>query len=366
MTAAPLRALVLYARSADTETFSYQSGWPRALARDPRFQSQLVNVAAPGTASRLSAWWAIRHARVDVVLMLHSIFSNALRLDGRLLDAVRALGAPNVFFIGNEYKLMPEKMAFADSLGIALLVSQSNSPAVHRLYRDRLGCAVVGVPNTGVDLEIFRPVSDPDARPIDLGYRADDSPAYLGHNERRRMAEYFQQHAAELGLRVDVSLNPADRLNERDWAAFLNRCRGQLGTEAGGDYFSLDDEYRRTVNAFVAEHPNARFDEIHERFFRGVTAAVPLRIISGRNIEAAATRTVQLLFDGEYDGYFHPDEHYIPLRKDLSNVPEAIEKFRDRGFAARISDNAFRLATTAFTYDALVGRVRDAVGPLVS
>ena len=102
------------------------------------------------------------------------------------------------------------------------------------------------------------PARAPDAeRPIDLGYRADDSPAYLGHRERREMAEFFQARAAAYGLTVDISLDPKDRFDETAWAAFLNRCKGQLGTEAGGDYFELDDRSRHEVNAYTAEHPAA-------------------------------------------------------------------------------------------------------------
>jgi hypothetical protein len=364
--ARPLRALVLYAASPATATFSYQVGWPRALARDRRFASTLVDVAARSFGERLAAWWTVRRGRFDVVLLLHSVFSNARALDGRLFDAVRAVRAPKVYFIGNEYKLMPEKMAFAEALPVALLISQSGSPRVHELYRNRLGCAVAGVPNTGFDPDRFRPETDADARPIDLGYRADDSPWYLGHNERRRLAEFFQQCAPSFGFRVDISLNPADRLTEDAWAAFLNRCRGQLGTEAGGDYFSLDDRLRTRVNAFVTAHPEARFEEIQEKFFRDVTGTVPLRIISGRNVEAAATRTVQLLFEGDYDGWLRPDEHYIALRKDFGNAADALERFRDRAFCRRLCDNAYRLASTELTYDALVGRVHAAVTPLVS
>src|SRR5262249_11812014 len=151
-------------------------------------------------------------------------------------------------------------------------------------------------------------------------------------DERRRMATYFETHAQAFGLRVDVSLNSADRLEERAWAAFLNRCRGQLGTEAGGDYFSLTDERRNAVNHYVIDHPGATFADVRERFFLDPAGTVPLRIISGRNVEAAATRTVQLLFEGEYDGYFRPDEHYIALRKDFSNASDALAKFRDRAF----------------------------------
>jgi hypothetical protein len=359
-----LRALVVHAASSDNATFSYQIGWPDAFARDPRFASTLVNVAARGVADRLGALWRVKSGRFDVVLLLHSVFSNARLLDGRLFEAVRAVPAPKVYFIGNEYKLMPEKMAFAQSLGIALLVSQSSSPRVHEMYRARLGCQVAGIPNTGVDPALFRPTSDPDTRPIDLGYRADDAPVYLGHNERRLIAECFRRRAPALGLRADISLNPADRFAGADWAAFLNRCRGQLGTEAGGDYFSLTDQYRHVVNPFVAAHPEAGFDEVYNRFFRPVTDNVPLRIISGRNVEAAATRTVQLLFEGEYDGYLQADEHYIPLRKDFGNFDDAVEKFRDPAFCRGLADNAYELAMREFTYDRLIGRVHDAVAPL--
>jgi hypothetical protein len=356
---------VLYAASAASATFSYQTGWPQALARDPRFDCRLVNLAGKSPLSRLMTAWQLRTERFDVVLLLHSVFSNGCMLGGRLFDAVQKIRAPKVYFIGNEYKLMPEKMAFCSALGISLLVSQSSSARVHALYRSRLGCDVVGIPNTGIDLQLFAPAANGGDRPIDLGYRADDAPLYLGHNERRAMATFFQEHAAAYGLRLDLSLRPENRLAGPDWVSFLSRCRGQLGTEAGGDYFSLDDEYRLAVNAFVTTHPDATLDEIRRRFFDRVTNAVPMRIISGRNVEAAAARSVQLLFDGEYDGYLRPDEHYIAVRKDFSNIGEVLERFQDRAFCRRLTDNAYDLAATEFTYAALVGRVRDAIAPFV-
>jgi hypothetical protein len=237
-----------------------------------------------------------------------------------------------------------------------MLVSQSTSPDVHALYRQRLGCAVIGIPNTGLDPSVFFPASDPDTRPIDLGYRADDVPLYLGHNERRRLAEFFIEHADRFGLRVDISLDPAQRLREREWAAFLSRCRGQLGSEAGGDYFSLDDRVRTAVLGYQREHRSVTTDEVPARFFEDVEGTVPLRIISGRHVEAAGTKTVQILFEGGYDGYFSPDVHYIPLRKDFRNADEAMAKFSDRGYCDRIAGNAYELATRELTYQRLIDR----------
>ena len=271
------------------------------------------------------------------------MFSNTQLLNGRLLDAVARRDEPKAFFVGNEYKAMPEKMRFCEDLGIALLVSQSSAPAVHALYRDRLGCAVIGLPNTGFDPVRFAPTLARGERPIDLGYRTERSPLYLGHTEREDLAVYFSAHAQRLGVSVDISMDRGDRFDETGWAAFLNRCKGQLGTEAGGD-FQLTDRTRASVNEYQRRHPDVTAADVRRLFFENYGPHTPLRIMSGRHVEAAGTRTIQLLFRGHYDGYFRAGEHYIPLEKDFSNVDEALRTFRDAATSERIVENAYQVA----------------------
>ena len=348
-----LNLLVLCAFNPQS-TFSYHTAWPRHLAAHPDVTPTVVNLDDRAWWPRLRALSAIGGGTYDAVVLLHSVFSNAQRLDGLPLDLVRRLPCPKVFFIGNEYKLMPEKMAFAESLPVALLISQSTSPAIHDAYRQRLGCKVTGIPNTGLDQELFVARTPRAQRPIDLGYRADDGPSYLGHQERRAIADYFTAAATRYGLSVDISMSPAQRFNEPGWANFLDRCKGQLGAEAGGDYFELDDRTRAAVHAYEAEHPGATFEDVHRRFFANYGPSVPIRIISGRQVEAAGTRTVQVLFEGRYDGYFVPDVHYIPLRKDFSNADEAIRKFKDTALCADLTARAHQVAVEQLTYPALI------------
>jgi hypothetical protein len=358
------QVLLLFATSANTSTFSYHQAWPRHFQAAPAFDCAPVNVGDRRWLARLRALATISSWRGDLIVILHSVFSNACLLDGRTFEAIRRRREPKAYFIGNEYKMMPEKMAFCDELPVTLLVSQSSSPEVHRLYRDRLGCDVIGLPNTGYDPGLFAPTTRNEDRPIDLGYRADDAPSYLGHNERREIAEYFQARANEWGLRVDISLDPADRFTEPDWAAFLNRCRGQLGTEAGGDYFTLDDARRLHAIDYQRANPGVGEDAVREMMKRFPKHGVPLRILSGRNVEAAGTRTVQLLFEGHYDGYLQPDEHYIPLKKDFGNADEAIRKYRDIPFRTMLIDNAQAVAEE-LRYSRLIDRFRAAVWPLL-
>jgi hypothetical protein len=361
----PVRALLLYARLPENETLSYQQAWPRHFVTHPAFDCDPVDVLSLRDTRRLRLRSLARRARYDAVVILHSVFSNGRYLHGPLLDLVARLPAPKAYFVGNEYKGLPEKMWFCEEVGVDLLVSQFTTEEPLRLYGERLpGTTVVGIPNTGWDAELFAPRVPPEERPVDLGYRAFENDVALGHRERRELAERFLAAAAQNGLRVDISLDPADRLDEPGWAGFLNRCKGQLGSEAGGDYFELTDETRNAVNAYRAEHPDAPFEEIWARFFRDYRDPVPGRVLSGRNVEAAGTKTVQLLLDGVYGGYLEPDVHYIPLRKDFSNLDEAIAKFRDPGVSARVRENAFEVAQE-LTYTKLIDRFEDALRPLL-
>jgi hypothetical protein len=352
---------LLYADGEPNRTLSYQQGWPRALKRDERFVCEPVNVMRPRleTLARLSLR---RFRRIDGVVVLHSVFSNEPLLGGRALELVASFRGPKTYFIGNEYKLLPEKMAFAERLDIQLLVTQLAAGDAAQLYRERLRCEVVGIPNTGLDVAEFAPREPWDERPIDLGYRSYESPVYLGHTERSDLARRVTEAAA--GLTLDLSLDPGQRFGPGEWAAFLNRCKGQLGSEAGGDYFELDDRTRTAVNAYLEKHPDTGLDELRPRFFDGYGQRVSGRALSGRIVEAAGTKTVQLLIEGEYGGYFDAGTHYIGVRKDFSNLHEALEQFRDRATCERVRQAAYEVALSELTWEKLVDRFHQAFAPL--
>jgi len=359
------RVLLLYADALQNRTLSYQRGWPRNFRQSRRFACTLLNVMDRSVAGRLRALALARFGRFDAVVLLHTVFSNACYLAGVMFEAIARMRVPKAYFIGNEYKLMPEKMVFSETLGIKLLVTMNPDPRAQQMYRDRLHCAVVHIPSAALDPEQFYPTTPRESRPIDIGYRAFDAPLYLGHNERREIAEFFIEHASEFGVSIDISLDPAERFDEPGWAAFLNSCKAQLGTEAGGDYFELTDDTRKRVTAYLDAHGDAVVSDVRSRFFDDYPDAVPIRTVSGRHVEAAGTRTVQLLLEGNYSGYFKPDVHYITLRKDFSNAADAVEKFRDEAFCRELTENAYAVVHEELTYERLIDRFADALEPLL-
>jgi hypothetical protein len=356
-----LRIALLFVQSGKNATLSYQHGWPKAFLESTLFDCTPINLAQRSFADRLAIARQLHLGKFDAIVLLHSVFSNQQNLKGMLYWALAACRVPKAYFIGNEYKLMPEKMRFCKQLRISLLVTQSDDHRVKALYKRELGCEVICIPNTGIDATVFRPLLALDNRPIDIGYRSDPAPWYLGNIEKTEIAEFFVKNADLLGLKVDISLDMDRRFNASGYADFLNRCRGQIGTEAGGDYFELTDKTRKLVNAYENRHSDATWPEVKNLFFESYGPSVPMRIISGRQVEAAACKTVQILFDGRYNNYLLPDVHYIPLRKDFCNADEVTSKFRDNAYCAKLVDNAFDVVMSELTYSTLLTRFREAI-----
>lgn len=344
-----LRLLGLHADDANWATLSYARSLPRAVARHPGFEMTAVNIARLSLLDRLALLAHLRLRRYDAIFLFHSVFSNANYVSPALEAQIARAGAPVVFFVGNEYKLMPEKMEFAARLGVALLVSQIARREVLELYRRRLGCRVAFVPNATFDPGLFAAAPPPPERPIDIGYRAFEGAWYLGHDDRTRVAALAAPAAARRGLRLDVSLDPEARLAEPQWHRFLGDCKGQLGTESGTDAFDLDDSTRLAVNGYSAANPGTTFEAVLARFFQPDESRVSGRTVSSRHIEAAAARCVQLLLPGDYAGVFKPSEHYLEIARDGSNVEDILEKFADPALRARLTDAAFDSAAERFS-----------------
>ncbi len=360
-----LRILLIFVQLGENTTLTYQHGWPKAFLESKHFECIPINLAQYSFADRLVIARQLHLGKFDAIVLLHSVFSNQQNLNGMLYWTLVACRVPKVYFIGNEYKLMPEKMRFCKQLRISILVTQSDEDRVKALYKRELGCEVICIPNTGVDATVFKPLLALDKRPIDIGYRAHPAPLYLGNIEKTEIAEFFVRNANLLGLKIDISMDMDRRFDASGYADFLNRCRGQIGTEAGGDYFELTDKTRKLVNAYENRHSDTTWPEVKNLFFESYGPSVPMRIISGRQVEAAACKTVQILFDGRYNNFFFPDVHYIPLRKDFCNADEVTSKFRDNAYCAKLVDNAFDVVMSELTYNSLLKRFREAINNIL-
>ena len=195
-------------------------------------------------------------------------------------------------------------------------------------------------------------------RPTDVGYRAHGVRYNLGRHGhlKIKIACAFTDAAHGLDLHNDISTKYEDTFLGDSWYRFLLRCRYVLGIEGGASLHDPEGRIGQCIQTYLAENPQSSFEEVEEACFLGLDGAFPLYALSPRHLEAAATRTGQLLVEGDYNGILEPGTHFVSIKKDLSNLDEAIAATADEPMRRRMVSCAYDDVARSgrYTYDRFV------------
>ncbi|MBL8673216.1 MAG: glycosyltransferase family 1 protein, partial [Alphaproteobacteria bacterium] len=258
-----------------------------------------------------------------------------------------AFGGPKLLFIQDEYRWVDRTAEAIRDLGISVVFTLLDPGIVRRVYRHpwldgvRFEHTLAGFVPPGL---VGRSVPDFAARPIDVSYRARRLPAWLGAfgQEKWRIGERFARDALAHGLRCDISSAEGDRLYGEKWLSLLARSKAVLGTESGASFIDFTGEVAEAADRYAAANPGAGFEEIAARFLEGRDGDIVIKVISPRCFEAAALRTLMILYPGNYSGVLEAGRHYVQLRHDHANMAEVVALLRDRDRAQKIIDQAYR------------------------
>lgn len=182
-------------------------------------------------------------------------------------------------------------------------------------------------------------------RPIDIGYRARKLPYYFGKHGQLKyeISVEFQKVLKGTDFVFDIS-NTGDKYETflgNKWYEFLLSCKATLGCMGGSSLLDRDGEFKQCVNDYIQAHPEASFNEVEEHCFKGHDFNIDGSAISPRHFEAAITKTLQVLVEGNYAGIFKPDVHFIELKRDFSNIKEVLSKLKDVAYCQNIIDNTY-------------------------
>ena len=179
---------------------------------------------------------------------------------------------------------------------------------------------------------------------------------------RREIAEVIRERAEARGLRVDISTRAEDTFYGDDWYRFLASCRYTIGIEGGASILDRDGSVRACVESRLEEKPAAGFAELEAACFPGRDGELELYAISPRHLEACATRTAQILVEGDYGGILQPGRALLrPAARPVQPRRRAGPRGRATADARRpqLADSAYRdvVASGQYTYRRLVEEV---------
>jgi len=283
----------------------------------------------------------------DIVVLHYSL----VILDQRyipmtLVKRLRAFVGYKVLFIQDEYRGVDSTVEAISDLGIHLIYSVINEDTIDAVYHHQ-GIRHVRRKTTltGFVPEQLttRSVPDYQNRPIDVGYRARRAPSWLGYfaQEKWLIGEHFKRDAKHYGLVYDIECAENKRLYGEKWVNLITNCKAMLGTESGASFIDFSGAVQAFVEDFELANPEISFEEIREQFLEGRDGDITIHVISPRSFEAAALRTLMILYPGSYSGILEPWRHYVPLERDHSNIDEVVTLLRDPGRAQEIIDAAY-------------------------
>ena len=334
----PLRLLLLcdYRRTTASTVVDHIFG----LKEFSEHSIAIVNSKGDGSAR-------IEFDRFDGIIIHYSLVACMDSYIGpKSRAAIRMFSGLKVAFIQDDYRWINESVDAFRDMGIHILFGLVPPEIIDQVYSpEKLPGVVRETVLTGYVPHNLtkRVVPSLKDRCLDVGYRARKVPAWLGSfgQEKWLIAERFKADADRYGLSCNFSTREEDRIYGEHWIKFLVNCKAVLGTESGASICDFTGQIKRNVEAHVAADPDATFEILRDLYFKDEDGRIVLSVISPRCFEAAALRTLLILYEGTYSGRLQPWRHYVPLNKDHSNMAEVVEVLRNQERAQAIVDTAF-------------------------
>lgn len=282
----------------------------------------------------------------DVILIHYSARVAFGHISAALRLKISKHSGQKILFVQDEYDLTSNVWDAIDELNVSTVFTCV--PPLHReeIYPSARFPNVRFVTTlTGYCPEQIHETSSPPLainRPITIGYRGRALPYFYGDlgQEKLEIAKGMQLACKQRGISCDIEWDEEKRIYGSDWPRFLMDCKATLGAESGANRFDFDGSLRKAVNEALTENPELSYAEFKQRM--GWEDEQPImNQISPRFFEAIAFRTALILFEGRYSGILQPWVHYIPLRKDFSNVDEVMAAVSDDALLDRLTDKAY-------------------------
>lgn len=306
----------------------------------------------------------------DCIVIHHSIpvgYGNTL--SDQTIERLKGFQGLKALFIQDEMRWVESTCDKIEKIGISLVFTVVNPEVVRDIYRGtwfdrvRFEHVLTGyVPEELLDVDV--PAYED--RQIDVSYRARKLPAWCGSfgQEKSIIADRFLADAAGWSLNCDISCKESARIYGDDWVRFVADSRATLGAESGASFIDYSGQIAPAVDDYERRHPEASFEEVRDKFLEGRDGRTVIHVISPRCFEAAALRTLMVMYEGAYSGILEAGRHYVPLARDHSNMAEVVAILRDPEKAKTIIEAAYReiACSGKWSYKTLIEQFDQAVG----
>lgn len=317
----------------------------------------------PATASNLDL------SRFDAVAIHFSIRLPYDQISPSTVEALSTFKGLKFLFIQDEYDHVHRAWHWIKTLGLQLVFTVVPEAGVARIYPacefpdTRFVSNLTGyVPD---DLKLNQDVKVPSQRQLMVGYRGRPLPIRYGElgMEKIGIGKIFKDYCDVHHIKNDIAWTEESRIYGPGWYEFMVSCRSMLGSESGSNVFDWDGALVKRIAQFRKLNPEAEDDEVYERFVKTEEIHGIMNQVSPRIFEAIAAKTVLVLFEGGYSGVLKAGEHFIPVKKDGSNLEEVMRLLQDGAYVDAMAERAYQdvIASGKYSHQSFVRLVDEEI-----
>lgn len=295
----------------------------------------------------------------DVVIVHYSVRTSVPgHLDEGVARALDRYHGLKMLFIQDEYESVEISRALMERLKFDVVYTCVPETAIGNVYPAYRFPATEFLPTlTGYvpeDPTLEQHALPLAARKAAIAYRGRELPLIYGElgYEKYRIGVEMKALAGLRDIPVDIEVDDSKRIYGADWYKFLGSARATLGTESGSNVFDFDGTLKDRIAQRLKQRPHQNAREVAAEILAPHEGQIKMNQVSPKIFEAIRLRTALILFEGEYSGAVRPHEHFIPLRKDFSNIDEVFEKLGDDAFLTEMTERAYRdvVASGRYSY----------------
>ena len=297
-------------------------------------------------------------------LVFHYYGQVYCKLQDSLRSAIRNFQGLKVFFAQDEYDNLTQMRERYVDLEVDVLFSAcANLKNQDLLYPKsllpnlKIESVLTGYVDSG--MKYFEtPMKE---KKLDVFYRGNSVGLAYGNlgYEKFEIGVKFKELAGRYNLKIDIEVDIKKQIYGSQYYKMISSARAVLVTESGSSIacFTLEEQKLRS-DVINNIKQNKFLEELKVQFsnFFKNEGNIVVNVISPKVFEAIACKTAIIGYEGEYSGVIKPNVHYIPLKKDWSNIEEVISKLKDDNYLQELVERAYNdiILSKKYTYESFI------------
>jgi hypothetical protein len=302
----------------------------------------------------------------DVVVIHYSVRLPFGQLCASGIKKLNAFSGLKVLFIQDEYDFTDGAKSVIQHAGFQLIFTVVPKNSISLIYPPDEFTGVTFISNlTGYvpddlssELNAYIP---PSQRDCVIAYRGRSLPIRYGRlgQEKIQIGKQVQAYCQSKNIKHDIAWTEQHRIYGDGWYQFISSTKAMLGSESGSNVFDWDGSLQNKINQYQKLNPKASELQIYDAVVAPQELDGVMNQVSPRIFEMIAARTAMVLFEGNYSGVLIPHRHYIPLRKDFSNLDEIFSLLDDGEHIDKLVEDAYQdvIGCGIYSYQAFVALV---------